>query len=175
MSGFTTNGLPAAVLPLTGNELFAGDTQLAQGIAPESEAVSSSQLATFANNQAGAVVVATADNGTTQTLTAAMISAPNARTVTHLSAGGSTPSLTLPLATALLAALPNAVAGTSFLLRIINTNSGTATVVTNTGWTTTGTLTLATNTTRDFVVTLTNVTTGSVAATLVSVGTGATS
>lgn len=175
MSGYTTNGLPAAVLPLTGAELIAADTQLAQGIAPESEAVSTAQLATFANNAAGFAVVATADNGTTQTLTAAMISAPNARFVSHVSTGGSTPSLTMPLATALLAALPNAVVGTSYVLRFINTNSGTTTIVTNTGWTLTGTLTLATNTTRDFLVTLTNITTGSVAATGVSIGTGTTS
>lgn len=175
MSGYTTNGLPAAVLPLTGNELFAADTQLTQGIAPESEAVSSAQLAVFVANSAGFAAIGTADNGTTQTLTAAMISAPNARFVSHLSTGGATPSLTLPLATALLAALPNVVVGSSYLLRIINNNSGTATVVTNTGWTTSGTLTLATVTTRDFVVAFTNITSGSVAATLTSVGTGTTS
>lgn len=172
MSGYTTNGLPVAVAPLTGNELIAADTQLAQGIAPESEAISINQIATFANNQGGSSVVGTADNGTTQTLTVAMISAPNAEFVSHLSTGGATPSLTLPLATALLAALPNAVVGTSYTLRVINANSGTATIVTNTGWTTTGTLTLATTTTRDFIVSFTNVTTGTVAATLVSVGTG---
>lgn len=47
MSGFTTNGLPAAVPPLTGNELIAADTQLTQGSTPESEAISVSQLRGF--------------------------------------------------------------------------------------------------------------------------------
>lgn len=44
MSGFTTNGLPAAVFPLTGNEQVAADTQLTQGQAPESEALTVSQI-----------------------------------------------------------------------------------------------------------------------------------
>lgn len=44
MSGFTTNGLPAAVFPLTGSEQFAADTQLTQGLAPESEAISLNQI-----------------------------------------------------------------------------------------------------------------------------------
>lgn len=52
MSGFATNGLPLATNALTGNELFAGDTQLAQGLAPESAAFSSSQLAVYAGNTA---------------------------------------------------------------------------------------------------------------------------
>ena len=38
MSGFATNGLPAQTNALTGNELFAIDTQYAQGINPESAA-----------------------------------------------------------------------------------------------------------------------------------------
>ena len=47
MSGLATNGVPLAVLPLTGNERAAFDTQLTQGSIPETEAVSSSQLATM--------------------------------------------------------------------------------------------------------------------------------
>jgi hypothetical protein len=114
-------------------------------------------------------IVATADNGTTQTLTAAMITGGNL--TYHTSTGGTTPSLTLPLGTAMDTALPNAPIGASYTLRIINTNSGTATIVTDTGWTLTGTLTLATNTTRDFVITRTAAGTY----TGVSVGTGTTS
>jgi hypothetical protein len=110
--------------------------------------------------------IATADNGTTQTLTAAMIVGGNI--TYHTSAGGSTPSLTLPLATAIDTALPDIRPGQSYTLRVINTNSGTATIVTNTGWTLTGTLTLATETWRDFVVTKT----GTGTYTGVSVGTG---
>jgi hypothetical protein len=47
MSGFTTNGLTAAAFPLTGNEKIAADTQLTQGLAPESEAISLQQLQGF--------------------------------------------------------------------------------------------------------------------------------
>lgn len=110
--------------------------------------------------------IATADNGTTQTLTPAMIT--GGLLTYHVSTGGTTPSLTLPLATDLDAALPNAVVGSAYTLRIINRNSGTATVVTNTGWTTSGTLTLATNTWRDFVATKT----AAGAWTITAVGTG---
>lgn len=52
MSGFTTNGLPAQTNALTGNELFAIDTQYAQGIAPESTALSTSQVAVYSGNVA---------------------------------------------------------------------------------------------------------------------------
>ena len=166
MSGFTTSGLPAATLPLTGLELISADTQLAQGINPESEAISTAQLANFP----GFVAIATADNGTTQTLTAAMIAVANAKFVAHVTTGGATPSLTLPTVAALLAAFPNLQVGTSYVLRVINSNSGTATVVTNTGWTTSGTLTAATNTTRDFAVTVTSV--SAATATITSIGTG---
>lgn len=114
--------------------------------------------------------VATADNGTTQTLTAAMIIGGDSFT-SHLSTGGATPSLTLPLASAMDTALPDIRTGQSYVLRVINANSGTATIVTNTGWTLTGTLTLATNTWRDFIVTKT----GTGTYTAVSVGTGTTS
>lgn len=111
-------------------------------------------------------VIGTADNGTTQTLTAAMLS--GAGNVYHTSAGGTTPSLTLPTVAAFLAANPGLAIGKSMRVRIINTNSGTATIVTNTGWTLSGTLTLATNTWRDFIITRT----GAATATAVAVGAG---
>ena len=167
MSGILTNGLPASPLPLTGIELIPVDTQLASGLNPESAAVTTAQLANFP----GFAAVATADNGTTQTLTAAMIAVANARFVAHVTTGGSTPSLTLPTVAALVAAFPGLQVGSSYVLRVINSNSGTATVVTNTGWTTSGTLTLATNTTRDFLVSMTSLT----AATITSIGTGSNS
>lgn len=113
--------------------------------------------------------VATADNGTTQTLTGAMLA--GAALVFHTSTGGTTPSLTLPLAADFLLANPQLNIGDSMVLRVINANSGTATIVTNTGWTTTGTLTLATNTWREFVVTRTALAT----CTIVAAGTGTTS
>lgn len=118
---------------------------------------------TFNNTE---VKVATADDGTSQTLTAAMITGGN--TTFHVSTGGATPTLTLPLATAMNTALPGMAINSSYLLRIINSNSGTATVATNTGWTTSGTLTLATTTWREFVITKATATTY----TITSVGTG---
>jgi hypothetical protein len=77
---------------------------------------------------------------------------------------------TLPTVAALVAAVPNAIAGQTYKLRIINASSGafTWTVLTNTGWTLTGTMTIAQNTWRDFIVTFTSLS----AATLQSVGTG---
>lgn len=47
MSGFATNGLTAVTLPFTGNEKLALDTQLANGLSPQSEAAALSDLATF--------------------------------------------------------------------------------------------------------------------------------
>lgn len=111
-------------------------------------------------------LIGTADNGTTQTMTAAMVS--GGALTYHVTTGGTTPSLTLPLATAIDTALPDFRTGQSYTLRIINSNSGTATIVTNTGWTTSGTLTIATNTWREFVVTRTDTATY----TITSVGTG---
>ncbi len=110
--------------------------------------------------------IATADNGTTQTLTAAMVA--GASEVIHVSTGGTTPSLTLPLAADVIAALPGLAVGGTYILRVINSNSGTATIVTNTGWTTSGTLTIATNTWRDFLVRKTS----DSALTITSIGTG---
>lgn len=87
---------------------------------------------------------------------------------------GAGANLTLPTVANMLTALPAniqaAPTGTSFLLRIINASSGAFswTVVTATGWTLSGTMTVAQNTWRDFIVTITSGTT----ATLQSVGTG---
>lgn len=159
MSGFTTPGLPLAVAPLTGNELIAADTQLGQGLYPESEAVSVAQLNSYFANTPNAAF-GTADNGTTQTLTAAMVAVAGVDIVYHLSTSGSTPSLTLPLATAIFTQEgASFVTGSTYVLRVINANSGTATIVTNTGWTLSGTLTLATNTWREFLVVAASATT----------------
>lgn len=87
---------------------------------------------------------------------------------------GAGAALTLPTAANLLAALPAniqaAPIGTSFMLRIINASSGAFawTVTTNTGWTLSGTMTVAQNTWRDFIATVTAV--GAI--TLQSIGTG---
>lgn len=80
-------------------------------------------------------------------------------------------NITLPTVAALVAALHAPAIGSSFTLRIKNSaNSNTWTVVTNTGWTLTGTVTILTGTWRDFVVTLNTLTT----ATLQNAGGGAT-
>ncbi len=47
MSGWLTNGMSLATLPITGNERFAVDTQLSAGATPETEAVSLSQLSNY--------------------------------------------------------------------------------------------------------------------------------
>lgn len=47
MSGWTTNGLSLAILPLTGDEQASFDTQLASGEFPQTEAISTGQLATY--------------------------------------------------------------------------------------------------------------------------------
>ena len=83
---------------------------------------------------------------------------------------GSGQNVTLPLVTALTAAMATPTVGSSYRLRIINESSANFawTVVTNTGWTLTGTMTIAQNTWREFVVTLNTLTT----ATLQSVAVG---
>jgi hypothetical protein len=74
---------------------------------------------------------------------------------------GTTPgNLQMPTAANLVAAIPNAQAGMSYLLKIRNSSgsANTATITTNTGITLTGTMTIAQTVTRDFVVTLTSLT-----------------
>jgi hypothetical protein len=67
---------------------------------------------------------------------------------------------TLPTAAQIVAAIPNAYVGQTYRLRIQNSSSGAFawTVTTNTGLTLTGTMTVAQNTYRDFLVTLTSLT-----------------
>ena len=105
------------------------------------------------------------------TLTAANISggvASVALAMTGTLTGAS--NAQLPTVAALVAALPCATAGQSYRLRIINRSGGAFawTVTTNTGWTLTGTMSIAQNTWRDFVLTLTSLTAG----TLQAVGVG---
>lgn len=77
---------------------------------------------------------------------------------------------TLPLVADLALTLDGIIVGTSYRLRICNQSSANFawTVTTNTGWTVTGTATIAQNTWREFVVTFTSLT----AATLQNVATG---
>lgn len=102
--------------------------------------------------------------------------------VSDVAGGGSTVDLALtgtlaaaanaqlPTVAALVAAMPVPAIGNSYILRVTNRSGGAFswTVTTNTGWTLTGTMSIAQNTWREFVVTLTSLTT----ATLQSVATG---
>lgn len=90
--------------------------------------------------------------------------------ISVLTQSGAT-ALTTRTAAQMYAAIPNAVPGFSWFVRIINTNAGTLTLTMDASVTATGTLTLATNTFRDFLLTFTSAT----AATMKQIGTGATS
>lgn len=83
---------------------------------------------------------------------------------------GAGAALTLPTVANMVGSMYAPSIGSSFRLRITNASSGAFswTTTTNTGWTLTGTMTIAQNTWREFVVTLTSLT----AATLQSVATG---
>ena len=69
-----------------------------------------------------------------------------------------------------LDAIQNAQVGDAYILRVINSSSGAFawTVTTNTGWTLNGTMTVAQNTWRDFIVQFNSTTT----ATLTTIGVG---
>jgi len=78
-----------------------------------------------------------------------------------------------PTAANIVAALPSAFVGQTFEVTIRNTAAAaeTITMTTNTGLTLSGTMTIAQNNQKPFLVRLTNVTTGSEAATIYSMGT----
>lgn len=107
------------------------------------------------------------------TLTGAQMAGANDVTVnlTAVLAGAGT--LNSATAAQIVAAIPNAVVGQSYRLRIINSSSGAFawTLTTAAGVTLTGTMSIAQNTFRDFVVTLVSLT----AVTVQQVGTGTTS
>lgn len=92
----------------------------------------------------------------------------------HLGATGilaNATGLTLPTVAAVVAAItPTVVPGQTYELRVINKSSANfvITMLTSTGWTLSGSVTMAQNTWRDFVVTFQSLT----AATLQEVGTG---
>jgi hypothetical protein len=74
---------------------------------------------------------------------------------------GGVANATMPTVAAMVAALHAPTVGTSYRLRIINESGGAFawTVLTNTGWTLTGTMTINQNTWREFTVKLTTLTT----------------
>ena len=97
------------------------------------------------------------------TMTAAQLT--GAEHVLFINTGTTPANLTLPLATEVASAQNSR----DYILEIRNNSSGanTATIVTNTGWTLSGTMTIAQNTTRRFAVTFGG---SGAAATLTSMG-----
>jgi len=90
-----------------------------------------------------------------------------------LTGAAATSALTLPTVANLLLAIPNAQIGHSYVLRVKNSGSAnTWTITTNTGWTLTGTMTVATATWREVLITITSV--ASATATVQNLGGGAT-
>jgi hypothetical protein len=105
------------------------------------------------------------------TLTAANISGASHSVVLNLTGTLTAAAIaTLPTVSLLVAADPSLVSGTSYVLRVINSSSGAYawTVAVGSGFTLTGTATVAQNTWREFIITMTS----SSAATIQSVGTG---
>lgn len=95
-----------------------------------------------------------------ESATIAAASVAGAKIVAHINTGTTPGNLQFPTAAALVAAIPGAKAGQSYLLKIRNGSgsANTATITTNTGITLTGTMTIAQNVTRDLLVTLTSLT-----------------
>ena len=80
--------------------------------------------------------------------------------------GGTTCTITSPTAAQIVAALDNPQVGTSFVVSIVNANSGTATMAGGTGVTVVGLATAATNTSATFRGVVTNATSGAEAVSL---------
>lgn len=117
--------------------------------------------------------VSTAPTSNALALPAADLTGGSVKTVLNLTADLSAgAALDLPTVAALVSAMEAAgitpIAGASYELEILNTSSGDFawTVTTNTGWTLTGTMTIAQNTLRRFIITFTSL----AAATLQSLG-----
>lgn len=153
----TINGLAAA----TGVQLHSGSIATFQCTTPGAWTVStvSPVAAVYNTNNAATSTTLTAANitGAQQyvalSLTGAPVGAVNA---------------TLPTVANTVIAMHAPSSASSFELRIINNSAQVWTVVTNTGWTTGGTMTLAATSWRDFIVKLTGLTT----ATIQTVGAG---
>lgn len=104
------------------------------------------------------------------TLTAANVTGGSEEVVLNMTGTlGAGANLQMPTVAAVIAAIPNATIGSTYKLRIWNSSAANFawTVTTNTTWTLTGTMTIAQNTARDFIVSLQSATTG----TLQSLGT----
>lgn len=106
---------------------------------------------------------------TVVTSAAPTLTAAAAAFVTHgiySLSGGTTCTITSPTAAHIVAALDNPQVGTSFVVSIVNANSGTATMAGGTGVTVVGLATAATNTSATFRGVVTNATSGAEAVSL---------
>lgn len=171
-----TGSNPLLVYPFQGASDTINGVAAANGVA-----ILPGSVATFNCTAAGAwntmpasaksAAFNTASNTTAFTATGAQVTGGTASVdfaITGTLAGAQ--NVTLPTVANLVLAMHSPTVGSSFRLRIINESGGAFawTVVTNTGWTLTGTMSIAQNTWREFVVTLTSLTT----ATLQSVAVG---
>lgn len=172
-AGFLTSNYPPAggtqfpfTIPLTGFELFPADTQLASGQPPQSESISTAQLATFLT----VPQVSTATNTTSFTATAAQVApaVAGARQVAVLLTGAlaAGATLTTPTAAQIAAAIPvpsvvgGTVIGETWLLRFSNESTGAFawTIAGGTGVTITGSATVPQNGARTYLATLVSAT-----------------
>ena len=80
-------------------------------------------------------------------------------------------SVATPTAALMLQAMPNSMVGGTLRFHLRNTGTGTITVTAGTGATLSGTMTVAANNAKDFVLLWTNVSVGNEAFTLYSLGT----
>lgn len=87
-------------------------------------------------------------------------SVAGANVVAYVNTGTTPGNLQLPTAADIVAAMPGAAVGQSYVLHVRNGSgsANTATLTTNTGLTLTGTMTIAQNATRTLMVTLTSLT-----------------
>lgn len=149
----TINGIAATV----GVSLFPGSTATFNCTAVGAWTVqpATTKLAAFNTNSATAGATLTAAN-----ITGGAASVDLAMT----GALGAGANAQLPTVAAMTLAMHCPTVGTSFRLRVCNQSSGNFawTITTNTGWTVTGTMSIAQNTWREFVVTLTSLTTATI-------------
>jgi len=156
--GLYTPGFPQAgsvpnTLPLTGNELIPADTQLGQGLVPQTESISVAQLigagyADAANN------VNTSTSSTT--LSAGQVDTGSFVVLRMTGTLGAAANATTPSAAQIIAQMPNVMQGGTYTFRFINNSSANFawTLQAGANVTINGSGVAAQNTYIDFLVTL---------------------
>lgn len=154
---FFTNGLAPAG-GIIGTERIPADL-----LAGGSEAISPAQLKAYvlADLQLTTDQYSTDNSNSDFTVDASKVAGAPVLCVLNLTgtlvAGA---NITLPTVSDLIVAINQPFVNQTYLLRILNNSSGAFswTVLTNTGWNLNGTMTVAQNSFRDFIVQLTNLT-----------------